>query len=130
MTTGNVSISGANRAIDSEAFRLYRDTGRRLTLLGMWILTILGFAVASQAVVATILVGRVPWLVTSGHLTLTSGAAVTIVLRLPKILNAIAEVEARHNEQLALLWPNDRKVFVDRTVTMTRRKRVQRQRLV
>lgn len=133
MTPGNVDTSDATPRSDSEAFRLFQAVGRRLTLLGVWVLSVLGFTVISQAIVATVLVGRVPWLVTGGHLMLTSGATVALALRLPETVTRVAQVEASRTEALrvlcSLLRPNGHETLA-RAVTPVRRRRVRRQPLV
>ncbi|MGK8555836.1 hypothetical protein [Nocardia gipuzkoensis] len=51
--------------------------------------------------IAVLLAGRVPWLMLSGLVVLTSGVAVAIVLRLPQVILALARLEAALNDSPA-----------------------------
>ncbi|MEV6324489.1 hypothetical protein AB0M45_25360 [Nocardia sp. NPDC051787] len=79
-------------------FRIRQDSGRRLTALGAGLEITLLAAVTGQIVIAVLLAGRVPWLMLSGLVVLTSGVAVAIVLRLPQVIFALARLESALND--------------------------------
>ncbi|WP_454194802.1 hypothetical protein [Nocardia sp. Marseille-Q1738] len=83
-------------------FRAFQSQGRRLTMLGAGLETTLLAAVTGQIVIAVLLAGQVPWLVLGGLVVLTSGVAVALVLRLPQILLAIAQIESTRNDSPTL----------------------------
>lgn len=82
--------------------RIFQAKGRRLTWLCLGLEAIACAVVAGQILIAVALAGRLPWLELGGLVVLTSGPAVALVVRLPKIIQEIAEVERVLNDGLAL----------------------------
>lgn len=80
-------------SVESMLFALHQSQGRRLTFLAFAIVLTLFAAVAGQVFVPVLLVDRVPWLMLSGLVVLTSGVAAALVHRLPEIICATAQLE-------------------------------------